>query len=111
MWSRPRLPVRADVDGSIIVRRSGGGDSGALHPANKGSRQFSAALGREIDRAALPNVVEMLAQEGRHGTLAAIAQLQEEVVVGIELRGGGQLREHAVERDAVHVDPTVLAGF
>src|ERR1700736_1493278 len=66
-------------------------------------------LGREIDRAAHAEIVEMLAQEILPGALAAVAQQLEKSEIGVELRGGRQLLEGAVERNAMHIDAPVFA--
>src|SRR6266498_729559 len=73
-------------------------------PALDASRQLGAALGGKVDGAALADVVEVLLEEALYGNVSARAQLLEEVEVGIHLRARGQAVEHAVERDAVHVD-------
>ena len=49
------------------------------------ARPFGLRLGRDIDRAAHPEIVEMLAQKIPSGALAAVTQQLEEGEIGIEL--------------------------
>src|ERR1700730_6053286 len=73
-----------------------------------GSRPLGLRLGSQVDRALAAEVVEMRVEEIARGTAAAVAQHNEEIVVGAELAGRGQLAERLVERDAMHVDAAGL---
>src|SRR5262249_9000487 len=72
-------------------------------------RQLGAALGGYVHRAAIADVPEVRAQELARSLGAPVAQLEEEVIVGIELGACGEIVEDGVERDPVHVDPAILA--
>src|SRR5437016_5013273 len=73
------------------------------------SNAFGAALGMQIDRAAHPDILEMVAQKSPRRPPAAGGELLEEIIVGIKLRVGGERVEDAVERDAMHVDTAIFA--
>src|SRR6266545_6127055 len=67
-------------------------------------------LGRKIDRAPHPDVVEMRVDEVARGAPAAVAQHHEEIIVGAQLAVRVKLGKGAVERDAVQLHAAILAG-
>src|ERR1043166_2859039 len=73
------------------------------------SRPLRLRLGAQIDGGVAAEVVEMRGEEIARGAAAAVAQHDEEIVVGAELARGGEFAERLVERDAVHIDAAVLA--
>src|ERR1700720_4766770 len=75
-----------------------------------GSRPLGLRLGSQVDRALAAEVVEMRVEEIARGAAAAVAQHDEEIVVGAELAVGRELAERIVERDAVQLHAAVLAG-
>src|SRR5262245_66525600 len=66
-------------------------------------------LGAQVGRAARPDVVEMRVEKTSRRAPPKLMQHGKEVEVGVELALGGELLGVAVERDAVHLDVTVLA--
>src|ERR1700730_16745041 len=73
------------------------------------SRPFGLRLGRQVDRALLADIVEMRIEEIARGAASAVAQHDEEIVVGAELAVGRELAERIVERDAVQLHAAILA--
>src|ERR1700738_3005768 len=67
-----------------------------------GSRPLRLRLGPQVDRALAAEIVEMRVEEITRGAAAAVAQHDEELVVGAELARRGPLAERPLARDAVH---------
>src|SRR5262245_46673063 len=107
----------SQVAGPIAKVRSGEGIrpsyhtclAAALRPGRAPLRPLGAGLGGEVDRRALADIVEMLAEEIARRGAPALEQHFEEIEVGAQLALGGQLAEGRVERNPVHVDAPVLA--
>src|ERR1043166_184526 len=82
--------------------------SGGTSEARKSS-PLRLRLGAQVDGGVAAEVVEMRIEEIARRAAAAVAQHDEEIVVGAELARRGQFAERLVERDAVHIDAAVLA--
>src|SRR5947199_9898713 len=78
-------------------------------PFQGGLRPLALRLSAEIDRTALADIVEMLAQEIARRLAAAAEQRFEKFEIRIELGACREIPERRVERNAVQVDAAVLA--
>src|SRR5436190_1411594 len=74
------------------------------------SRPFGLRLGAQIDRAAHPDIVEVVVEEAPRGALAVDPQHLEVIVVGRHLADGVEGGADRLEDDAMHIDAPVFPG-